>query len=159
MHCACLLQLQHRLSRSQRTMQCCHTSNLYVNCWTTTLLMDLWTDARDIVADVATKGAVDRALLHECMAGTSHIRHEIKLWQTTAKLRSLEMTSTATTLLTSPSIMQQNTVAIAVARDHPSRKKGHPQFFCPRGLWLPVFACTQWRSHMMCQCLTQDRGP
>ena len=34
-----------------------------------------WTDTRDMVADGATKGAVDRNLLHECMSGTSAIRH------------------------------------------------------------------------------------
>ena len=48
-----------------------------------------WTDTRDMIADGATKGAVGRQLLHECMAGTCHIRHDIKLWQPKGKLRAV----------------------------------------------------------------------
>ena len=51
------------------------------------------TDTRDMVADGATKGAVDRSLLHECMSGTSAIRHEVKLWQAKGKMHSIDLAS------------------------------------------------------------------
>ncbi len=39
-----------------------------------------WSDTRDMCADGATKGSVDRIGLHECMEGVSFIRHKLKLW-------------------------------------------------------------------------------
>ena len=54
-----------------------------------------WTDTRDMIADGAAKGAVDRQLLHECMAGTCHIRHDIKLWQLRGKMRNVDIASAA----------------------------------------------------------------
>ena len=35
-----------------------------------------WVDTRDMLADGATKGSVDRSQLHSCMHGTSIIAHE-----------------------------------------------------------------------------------
>ncbi|MFM7983037.1 MAG: hypothetical protein ACKPKO_27310, partial [Candidatus Fonsibacter sp.] len=40
-----------------------------------------WVDTRDMVADGATKGSVDRSQLHCCMNGTSTLAHELKLWK------------------------------------------------------------------------------
>jgi len=40
-----------------------------------------WTDTRDMVADGATKGSIDRKQVHTCLSGTSEINLEIKLWQ------------------------------------------------------------------------------
>ena len=80
----------------------------------------LWTDTRDMIADGATKGAVDRSLLHECMAGNSCIRHEIKLWQPKVKptdLQSQSIVPTSSTLFSKPSILKKS-VAIAPQGEH-----------------------------------------
>ena len=46
----------------------------------------LWIDTRDMIADGLTKGAVDRAALHETMAGTWTIQHAVKCWTAILKL-------------------------------------------------------------------------
>eukprot|EP00969_Alexandrium_andersonii_P077927 3437109-Alexandrium_andersonii.AAC.1 len=43
-----------------------------------TLKALIWTDTRDMIADGATKGAVDRELLHLAMQGCCKIQHEMK---------------------------------------------------------------------------------
>ena len=52
-----------------------------------------WTDTRDMIADGATKGAVDRSLLRECTSGASAIRHEVKLWRAKGKMHSIDLAS------------------------------------------------------------------
>ena len=39
-----------------------------------------WVDTRDMIADGLTKGTVDRAAIHECMAGTASVSQAMKLW-------------------------------------------------------------------------------
>ena len=51
------------------------------------------TDTRDMDADGARKGVVDRSLLHECMTGTSAIRHEVKLWRAKGNMYSIDLAS------------------------------------------------------------------
>jgi hypothetical protein len=48
-----------------------------------------WVDTRDMLADGATKGSVDRSQLHSCMSGTSIIAHELKLWRAKGKMNSM----------------------------------------------------------------------
>ena len=82
-----------------------------------------------MVADGATKGAVDRALLHECMAGNSFIRHEIKLWQPKVKqkgLQSMPIVPTSSTLFNKPSILKKQSVGIAPTRESSPHKNKSP---------------------------------
>ena len=44
-----------------------------------------WVDTRDMLADGATKGSVDRSQLHSCTSGTSIIAHELKVWKAKGK--------------------------------------------------------------------------
>ena len=46
-----------------------------------------WIDTRDMVADGLTKGAVDRAAIHACMAGKWDIMHEAKVWRASKQMR------------------------------------------------------------------------
>mgnify|MGYP003333188050 CR=1 FL=1 len=41
----------------------------------------LWVDTRDMHSDGLTKGTVDRAALHELMAGVFRTEHEFKAWR------------------------------------------------------------------------------
>ena len=53
-----------------------------------------WTDPRDMVADGATKGSVDREfVVHTCMGGSSVINHAIKLWKAKGKIHSVDNAS------------------------------------------------------------------
>ena len=45
----------------------------------------IWQDTRDMLSDGLTKGAVDRTLLHQLMAGEVLVKHESKLWQPNVK--------------------------------------------------------------------------
>eukprot|EP00969_Alexandrium_andersonii_P251078 11097613-Alexandrium_andersonii.AAC.1 len=56
-----------------------------------TLKALVWADARDMVADGATKGAVGRELLHLAMSGTSRVQHDLKVWQAKGNVKSLEL--------------------------------------------------------------------
>eukprot|EP00969_Alexandrium_andersonii_P293637 12978856-Alexandrium_andersonii.AAC.1 len=58
---------------------------------TRTLKALVWTDTRDMVADGAAKGAVDRELLHLAMGGTSRVQHAMKVWQAKGNTKSLEL--------------------------------------------------------------------
>eukprot|EP00969_Alexandrium_andersonii_P243988 10780353-Alexandrium_andersonii.AAC.1 len=42
-----------------------------------------------MVADGATKGAVDRELLHLAMSGASRVHHAMKVWQAKGNMKSL----------------------------------------------------------------------
>ncbi|MFM7983651.1 MAG: hypothetical protein ACKPKO_30440, partial [Candidatus Fonsibacter sp.] len=50
-----------------------------------------WVDTRDMVADGATKGSVDRSHLHSCMNGASTLAHELKLWKAKGKMTSIDL--------------------------------------------------------------------
>ena len=50
-----------------------------------------WVDTRDMLADGATKGSIDKSQLHSCMSGTSTIAHELKLWKANGKMRSIDL--------------------------------------------------------------------
>ena len=41
----------------------------------------VWLDTRDMVADGLTKGAVDRAALHDLMSGIVRVQHGAKIWR------------------------------------------------------------------------------
>ena len=65
-----------------------------------------WVDTRDMLADGATKGSIDRSQLHSCMSGTSTIAHELKLWKAKGQMTSIDIaavsgTSSFFTLVTS----------------------------------------------------------
>eukprot|EP00969_Alexandrium_andersonii_P086740 3824949-Alexandrium_andersonii.AAC.1 len=61
-------------------MACCRMCSTCVRCLTRALKALAWTDTRDMVADGATRGAVDRELLHLAMSGTSGVQHATKVW-------------------------------------------------------------------------------
>ena len=50
-----------------------------------------WVGTRDMLADGATKGSIDRSQLHSCMSGTSTIAHELKLWKAKGKMTSIDL--------------------------------------------------------------------
>ena len=52
-----------------------------------------WVDTRDMLADGATKGSVDRTQLHSCMNGTSTIEHELKIWRAKGKMTSIDLSA------------------------------------------------------------------
>ncbi|MFM7983436.1 MAG: hypothetical protein ACKPKO_29340, partial [Candidatus Fonsibacter sp.] len=56
-----------------------------------------WVDTRDMVADGATKGSVDRSQLHCCMNGESTLAHELKLWQAKGKMTSIDLAAASGT--------------------------------------------------------------
>ena len=49
-----------------------------------------WADTRDMLADGATKGAVDREALHRCMSGWCQVEHEVRLWQAKGTMSGME---------------------------------------------------------------------
>ena len=57
-----------------------------------------WIDSRDMVADGATKGSVDRELLHTCMGGTSVHNHEVKVWRGKVQMNSTDLSSASAAL-------------------------------------------------------------
>ena len=48
----------------------------------------LWVDTRDMLSDGMTKGAVDRAALHEVMSGVQRIVHAVKAWSSKIALKN-----------------------------------------------------------------------
>eukprot|EP00969_Alexandrium_andersonii_P276093 12203779-Alexandrium_andersonii.AAC.1 len=54
---------------------------------------------RGMAAGGATKGAVDRELLHLAMTGCSRIQHEMKVWQAKGTMASLDLAAASVHLV------------------------------------------------------------
>ena len=56
-----------------------------------------WVDARDMLADGVTKGAVDSTALHQSMSGTVVVNDEVELWRSMRSKRTEPNTSSRIT--------------------------------------------------------------
>ena len=53
-------------------------------------------DTRDMLADGATKGIIDRSQVHACTHGPSIVAPELTLWKAKGKMTRIELASAAT---------------------------------------------------------------